>query len=615
MHSFQLATAILASFGLALSPAEIDFECQETVIDDTKTDNMLMCRLKEVPATPVNVHFESRFLNFAACVLTLADAEWHPIAVTVVPVCSRKETIPIAISARLYSSDCFESNKEITVQRSFDSCIYGSSVGDPHFLTFNGQAYDFQGQGYYDLFNHPQFQVQVVQGAYNSNGAAVNNAVSIRYGNSIMALDLRTDSLMKQVTENVDGIVYTPPSATDTTHTVLLPCGSKVVFTTYGDYMNIDLFVAACYSGYGGLLNQAGLATGEYFAREGVTTDVMTFAQSWVVPETDINMNGKFVPFTSPAMAVLKCALPTSCAAPTIAAPVQTIDLPVYVAPPPQTTTVVTTVVAQPTITTAGEITTAAAIPAITTIGTTAGVTTTTILTTVTVAPGYTIQAPTPEYIQEATTLCHGMFVVDGCNEILPPARHVQACISDSTILGNYAMAESNRIQYMAKCKTLLGYMTADPDEQVVVKADEIKEEYGLGDNKCVLDCSGRGTCTANGCVCNAGFSGLGCVTDLAPLLSYNSEQNAYVTHNPIPVVAPATSADKPVTDSAPSDKPVTDSAPASNLSPATSPKVYSNAPASIAPVAETDAELPIYNSAKTSTIGLSLVGGLMLML
>jgi hypothetical protein len=576
MFSFKLAAALLATCTLAATHAD-NFECRETTIDDKKTNNKITCRLNKAPENPVTVHFEAPGFQFGDCSITLTNDHWQEIPITVVPICTEKNSMEIEIGVRLFSEDCEEQNKVVKVERKFASCAFGHSTGDPHFHCLNGQDYKFMGVGVYDLFAHPQFQIQATQGnCFNRQHASCNEAVAIRFGNSIMAIDLKSDNpnTMKQVTQNVDGIIYERPSGRDTTHTIMLPCGSKVIINTDSNtndkWLDVHVFLAASYKDYGGLLNQHGLRKGQYYSRGGeIVTDDQKFAKSWVAPRSDYLIKGRYTKVDSTYVAVTLCVLPGKDICHVPAHPTTTIvpALPTYVAPPTTVTSIIeepalttstvyvpassivdgdsTTVFTASTIEIVTPATTAVVPPPVTAVRTTDGIATTTVFTTVVTYPTPSDIPTPPEYVDQVTAVCEEIFIDAGCNAILPIAPYVESCKSDCLLLKNFAMAESHRRSYMVVCRTLVGYMAKDPETAVADQAKDTEVSSGLQDNACKNDCSGNGKCTANGCTCNPGFSGMDCSNNVASYLAYNPNQNAYVANNPVTgEVFPANPAD-----------------------------------------------------------------------
>lgn len=132
------------------------------------------------------------------------------------------------------------------------------------------------------------------------------------------------------------------------------------------------------------------------------------------------------------------------------------------------------------------------------------------------------------QFTDDVTVQCKRIFTVP-CNAVIPPDNHIQACISDCHITGGYGLAESGRLSYMALCNTRTTYMSNDNLKANIQQAATVKLACGLGSNVCPGSCSNNGACSANGCVCNPGYSGLDCSSQLNNLIAFNSASNSFV--------------------------------------------------------------------------------------
>lgn len=257
--------------------------------------------------------------------------------------------------------------------------------------------------------------------------------------------------------------------------------------------------------------------------------------ESWKVPDNDNHLLGNYKANTPVVIVGQICSIPTSLTPKP--SPPAIVVLPPYVAPPPVTTTVIMTTIVPPPTTAATTTTNAV----ITTVGTTTGIATTTILstTTITTTAGAvltsslpvsttTMPASPPQFTEDVTTHCKKIFNV-ACNAVISADNHIQACIDDCHTTGGYAMAESARLSYMALCNTHTTFMSNDIVSANVQQAVTVKKSCGLGTNNCPLSCSNNGICSANGCACNPGFSGLDCSIHLSNLLCFNPVANSFV--------------------------------------------------------------------------------------
>ena len=240
MKSFSLAL-LTAS---ALAATNYGFQCQEAHVYDKRTSNSINCRLSTKPAQPVQVTLESKDLKFKECLITLKDTAWVNIPVIAPMSCEADAKTKFNITATL-SSNCANPQPPLPIEvtRHSSKCIFGSSTGDPHYALTNGVprvTFHAPSDGSeYDLFMSDQLQVQTRIGTCADGKATCNNAITVRYGSSILVFDLKDKTPgIKTVTKNDGSIVYSPPKVTGKNgdkvdHTFTFPCGSIVKFNTF----------------------------------------------------------------------------------------------------------------------------------------------------------------------------------------------------------------------------------------------------------------------------------------------------------------------------------------------------------------------------------------------
>jgi hypothetical protein len=279
-------------------------------------------KLNRKPTAPVQVYLEGRGVEFSTCQLEIDENSFDkPIDVVLngVPVFEKRDSSTIPIKIRIYEGEK-ESNQDYKIVRKPLPGGTCTSVGDPHYKTFDGKALDFMGNGCYQFFTSQDFEVQTTATpCFNAaKGPTCNQAVSIRYGSTVMALDVRQGSQMRSITPNNDGLVYVPPKASDVTHTVTLPCGTKInmIVNTKDNYRWIDLTLNAGggYTANGGMCNKLGNSDNKLHGRNGPfeMKDHVKFFESWRVPDGENLLLGNHKA-TKPQMGlpVSKCVLPT----------------------------------------------------------------------------------------------------------------------------------------------------------------------------------------------------------------------------------------------------------------------------------------------------------------
>ncbi|KAJ2993742.1 hypothetical protein HDV02_002105 [Globomyces sp. JEL0801] len=548
----------------------LEFDPPNLNIQDNLLNNKFKFRLKQKQLQPVQVFFEAAGVTFSKCSVEVGVEDfnqWKEIELSTAPVFDNRKETDVNIRARVFQSQT-QIDQDYKCKRIYAPGGTCSSVGDPHYKLFNKIDTTHMGEGVFYLFRHDFLTIQATQGKCFSGKPTCNQAIAVRYGSSIMALDTRVGNVnnikMTEITPNKDGIVYTAPNVKDSNHKIRLPCGSEIKFnvhTTAKDrWIDINMVIAPGYNNHGGICNQIGAKAGDLHCRTGEVVNVGLvdkFMKSWMVPQSENILSGQYRQVLPPAAKPGNvCKLPEKPAV-VVPPPVQTTTLPPYVAPPktttsvpvtttvaPVTTLISTTLAGKPTIITTTVPATTKVAPQTTVITTTIAGTTTKITTTVAAVPTtappatYTVPPPPPSYINQVEQHCRSLFNVNGCKSIVDVDFFVKSCITDATLTGSFVFAESSRLAFMILCQTTTQCMKQDVDPVIVQKALTIQKDCGLGNNSCINNCSGKGVCGNNGCRCEPGFGGPDCSINLTNLISYNPVTNQF-SPNTAPVLLP----------------------------------------------------------------------------
>ena len=531
-----LATAVLSQ-GL------LEFDPPTLAVKDGVMDTKFRIRLKEKPSTDVTVFLEAPGINFENCAVVIPASGYNnfvDVPVRPAPVFTDRTSDDFVIKAKVNTADhAYDSTTQVyKATRTYSKGGVCSSIGDPHFTLFDGFTGDFQGKGTYYLFKHKDLVIQTTQGDCNP-GTTCNHAIAVRYGSTVLALDTRGEykvSGLREVTPNKDGVQYVAPTSNDSgrVHSIKVPGGTTIdLVQNWNDkihWIDFTLHLANGYTDYGGLCNQiAPKAPETLHCQDGADVaraQSEKFFSGWVVSDADNLLNGGYK-LNAPALSNVynKCTLPAHPIAPV--KPLPPAPLPTYAAPkytreaPQLQTTVVTSYVVSTTAAPATTTGTATVAPQVQTYAVP-------ITVTQAVQPVATPPPKNPEFEKQCQSHCQKIFDVPGCKSIVDPSNFIKSCVADSVLSGNLFMAEAMKSAYLAQCNTATQYMKNDIKPQVVEQAQSIRKECGLGNNKCINNCSGNGACGGNGCVCNSGFGGLDCSVNLNKLISYNPQSNSY---------------------------------------------------------------------------------------
>ena len=373
-----------------------------------------------------------------------------------------------------------------------------TSIGDPHFVLFDGFAVDHQGAGSFYLFDSPQLTIQTYQGVY-SGVTTVNKAVAVRYGKSVVVLDVTNDYLssLKTVQDDgkMSGMIFTPASTYSHDQVITLPDGSSITLTPMKDsttsYVNVNLALSAGYpENTGGICNRKG-SDQLLWNRDGTSIgrdQIDAFAESWKVLSDEDLFQGRFPTSADPKLlnAGQLCTVPEKYVRPV--PPPPPAPLPTYVPPKPEPPVV------NPT----------------------------------------PLPAPPQDFLKEALATCNKIFEDIHCHSIVDHKPYIAICIADTKTTGDYAIAEATKRSYLSKCHSQTNYMLYNPVPIVVQQATQVQTQLGLGNNTCVNQCSNNGQCTNSGCVCKSEFTGSDCSISIAPLITYSPITQNYSESNPV---------------------------------------------------------------------------------
>ncbi|KAH6579931.1 hypothetical protein BASA61_009917 [Batrachochytrium salamandrivorans] len=235
MRSTSIFALVCAAVFGSASGTFLDFDPLTLTLDDSKLTSGFSCKLNKKPTAPVTVYFQHPSISFSECSLIFSPENWNVAQIT-----ARAVTSDQAFQASAQDAKLGCNRKPVTS----NTC---TSIGDPHYQTFDGLVYSTQSVGNYHLLNTPDFEVQTII-QLCTGPASCNGAVAVRYGATVMIIDVRGPKkdlsayTMQQVTPNTNGVVYTPPPTGSGSHTIKLPCGSSVTIMT-ADQLGVPVWM------------------------------------------------------------------------------------------------------------------------------------------------------------------------------------------------------------------------------------------------------------------------------------------------------------------------------------------------------------------------------------
>ncbi|KAJ3253042.1 hypothetical protein HK103_001004 [Boothiomyces macroporosus] len=506
--------AALLTFTAAATVPLVDVDPSSLYINDLGS-NYIRVRLTKQPVANTNVYFSASALVFGQCSTTFTPQNWNQyqsIPVRGVPQFANMANQTYTVKARSFGFTGYSNanSKAPTVYPKIDSTFtitrkvspggLCSSTGDPHFNTFDNQLFSRQTGAVTRLFQNQDLEVQAWQVLCRKGGIYCNQAVAVRYGSSVFVIDNRqniTESMqMKQLTNNVDGVIYqAPANLYSGTHNLYIPDGSKVSIsnTVYNkglpdihQYMGVQLTVPAQSGAYNGVCNRISTTKlPSFYLQDGTTVsataaNVNYFVDSCAVVSEKNIFNGNFKTTTPAWRKAFTCALPGTDTLPVVPTP-PTLPSYVQVAVPPMYDN----------------------------------------------TPKF---YPSPDFIIKAIDFCTSVLNTSTCVHVLDPSPYIKGCANDASLTGTQGLAEHHKQAYLQDCYSVTNNLQAVSDSDKVNKAVQVQDSLGLGDSHCPNNCNKVGTCTAIGCDCGqSGFTGVACeiqIKNFAPV-AYTSSSAA----------------------------------------------------------------------------------------
>ncbi|KAL2912328.1 hypothetical protein HK105_208175 [Polyrhizophydium stewartii] len=551
-----LAASVIADAAAATIPNPLVFTPAKLAISDSAASNSFGVRLAGKPNGPVTVYFEHPTITFSACSVQFDADSWNTtqtIGLAPAPVIDKTLNTTVAFSVGVLVS------AELDTFHGLNTTISG---------TFDGLSFTAFPHNYSVMLQSPQLDVQVFTDTCYNGVATCNQAMAVRYGTSIMILDVRGKQRplssygMTELTPNVDGILYTPPSIVNSSHVLRLPCGSTVTAVFHyaaTSTLDISIRLAAGYRTTSGLCNRPPYTSNGFLVGcNGVfyngtdRAEAAKFAATWAVSNENNMFLGNIPKQAQPVPPPpwgFECSLPRA----------SQIGPSKYKSPAlssksSSTSAAKSSSTSKAYTTSAKAATTASALPKYTPVAygsssTSAAASPPTLssssppppssssasrTSSSVPAPTSDIDCPKPPPIPpadiraEIETVCKEMFNITECADISNPSFFIQSCIADVTLTGTYEAAERTKRTFLAKCHADTELTCKHPDARKAARARKHKKDLGFGDNACKRDCSGHGACTEFGCSCHHGWAGVDCSRDLTEYSRFDSKTGKF---------------------------------------------------------------------------------------
>ena len=457
----------------------------------------------------------------------------------------KKRSLDIEFQVFCSDGSCQHRENGYRIDRTFSPSSICKIFGDPHFVDFNGRAFDYQGKGNFLLTKTPRLAVHGVFVPWSNPSISVSQEIAFNYMGTAYSVFFMTGTgklTLNQISYNEQHPVTPVLNNNKNPTSVIfnLPDGSQILASRH----NYQIKLPASYKG-----QTEGLC-GKYDGKSRHAN-----GNEWRVADQDYLAKK---PFAWPALPAVN--------RPSQVCPV--LVFPEIPKPTPVATTAYTTVVETTAVVTT-------VVDSKTTVTTVVVESTTTVVQEPTAKPAPYVLDPVkgtdsdvpagyvavkheevPQYVEnkpaekyanpnlgpaidkkEAEAHCIKALDIPGCAKLVDRKPYVDACLTDCASLKTLDLVEASRIAYMSACKAAVQSEKQLGNTQQKSTCKAIEKDLGFGSHECPSNCNGRGSCGLAGCICSGGFSGFDCAIPPTPKYSETDarEHKAEPTVNATP--------------------------------------------------------------------------------
>ncbi|KAJ3408956.1 hypothetical protein HDV05_004670 [Chytridiales sp. JEL 0842] len=247
-------------------------------IDDQQPFTPISIALDAKPAGDVVVFLDIKGATLSDCTLTFTPDNWNvpkQVNVAANPDFDDKHVSTKLTLTAVLDGPCeatrHKCEQKIDINRKYRKGKTCQSTGDPHYSTFDGLTYSFQGKGAYYLVKSDLLNVQAYQYPCLVQGrtqTTCNGAVAVKYKNSAAILsitkngnwdskDKNSKPTLQRISPNIDDMVYTEKG---NAWTLTMDDGASVTITVGSQqnmyWLDVSIFLPPCYTDkVGGLCN------------------------------------------------------------------------------------------------------------------------------------------------------------------------------------------------------------------------------------------------------------------------------------------------------------------------------------------------------------------------